>query len=47
MIYEGQLPAIKTDIDDLFRLLAEIVDLSKSGRCKFRSEVNRGVFIPL
>jgi hypothetical protein len=49
-LYDGQIPAIRADIDDLLKLLAEIVNLSKSVqgiRRLFRSEVNRKVFAPL
>jgi hypothetical protein len=49
-VYDGQIPAIRADIDDLLKLLAEIVSLSKSVqgiRRLFRSEVNRKVFAPL
>jgi hypothetical protein len=36
MVYEDQVPAIRADIEDLFKLLAEVVDLKKSVERKFR-----------
>jgi hypothetical protein len=53
--YEGQIPAIRADIDDLFRWLAEFVNLGnsvhymfgKDNPDSFRSEANRDVSIPL
>jgi hypothetical protein len=35
MVYEAQVPAILADMEDLFKLLAEVVDLKKSVEGKF------------
>jgi hypothetical protein len=53
-VYEGQIPAIRAEIDDLLKLLAEVVDLGNSvhdifgdGKDSFRSEAKHDVSIPL
>jgi hypothetical protein len=42
-IYGNQVPAIRADIDDLFKLLSEIVDLRKSVYSKFHGQFNHNV----